>query len=245
MTSYEVTDIRTGCDLMAWRVAYSLVKLRAQLNEAYPNRSKASDGSIGDAAHFAEGSASDHNPWLPGEVVSAIDITHDPANGVDIAKLAQTLIDSRDDRIKYIIRNAQIVIPSSSTGWSWRPYSGVNAHSSHMHISVNTNNYDNDRDWSIGGNMKPTVGGVRYAFLLAFNHEPTQADIDGWTSGANGDLEKLLGTLYGQNEWFRRDAVSYGPVKRALDAANARIAELEAGNSPKYEKVTEVYRKVA
>lgn len=46
---------------MAWRLAGSLVTFRDQLNAAFPNRSKISDGFIGDAAHQAQGSASDHN----------------------------------------------------------------------------------------------------------------------------------------------------------------------------------------
>jgi len=52
-----------GKNLMAkkpWRVAGSLEKLLAQLNEAFPKRSKVSDGSIGDVNHSAR--ASDHNP---------------------------------------------------------------------------------------------------------------------------------------------------------------------------------------
>lgn len=129
----------------AWRVAYSLAKLKDQVNAGYPNRSKGSDGFVGDTAHAA--TVSDHNPNSAG-VVTAFDITHDPANGLDIAVLAQALADSRDVRIKYLIRNSQILIPAN--GWSWTAYSG-DPHTNHLHISVNVNNYDNDQDWSIGG----------------------------------------------------------------------------------------------
>ena len=44
---------------MAWRVARSLDVLLGQLNALAPERSKASDGSIGDAAHASR--SSDHN----------------------------------------------------------------------------------------------------------------------------------------------------------------------------------------
>lgn len=38
---------------MAWRLAKSLVQLREQINALSPNRSKVSDGTIGNAAHSA------------------------------------------------------------------------------------------------------------------------------------------------------------------------------------------------
>jgi len=45
-----------------WRVAESLSALRAQIDVAYPGRSKKSDGTIGDAGH--QGTGSDHNPRI-------------------------------------------------------------------------------------------------------------------------------------------------------------------------------------
>jgi|HigsolmetaAR201D_1030396.scaffolds.fasta_scaffold15936_2 hypothetical protein len=45
---------------MAWRLARSLEQLRRQIDAAYPGRSKASDGTIGDVAHSQRNS--DHNP---------------------------------------------------------------------------------------------------------------------------------------------------------------------------------------
>ena len=72
---------------MSYRIAKSLGLLAATVNAAAPNRSKASDGWIGDASHAAR--KSDHNPnrtpgdGIPDGVVCALDITHDPANGCD------------------------------------------------------------------------------------------------------------------------------------------------------------------
>lgn len=45
---------------MSWRNAKSLVVLRAQINAAFPSRSKASDGTIGDSRHCP--GSSDHCP---------------------------------------------------------------------------------------------------------------------------------------------------------------------------------------
>lgn len=129
---------------MTWRLAGSLVKLRDQINAAYPNRSKMSDGTIGDTAHAA--TVSDHNPNADG-VVTAFDITHDPAHGVDIDKLSDALTASRDPRIKYLIANNQILVPQDF-GWVWQPYVGVDPHTSHLHVSV-YGDYDNQAEWKI------------------------------------------------------------------------------------------------
>jgi len=62
---------------MAWRLARGLEKLRSEVNEAWPKRSKASDGTIGDARHSAQ--KSDHNPDASC-VVRALEITDDPGS---------------------------------------------------------------------------------------------------------------------------------------------------------------------
>ncbi|HCM4295484.1 TPA: hypothetical protein N3J54_001956, partial [Klebsiella quasipneumoniae subsp. quasipneumoniae] len=91
---------------MVWRVAKSLLILRDQINQYAPHRNKASDGTIGDEHHAHTNS--DHNPQvLDGNigVVTAIDITHDPAQGCDAQAIVNALVDSKDKRIKYIIWN--------------------------------------------------------------------------------------------------------------------------------------------
>lgn len=119
---------------MAWRLANSLVQLRKQVNEAYPARSKDSDGSIGDEGHSAR--TSDHNPDDAG-VVRAIDITHDPAHGFDSYKFANLLLGRQDPRIKYIISNRRIGSgPAGPAPGVWRKYTGANPHDHHVHISV-------------------------------------------------------------------------------------------------------------
>lgn len=134
---------------MTWRVAKSLEQLRSQMNALYPKRSKASDGSIGDEHHASR--ASDHNPWVRDRsmgIVTAIDITHDPQGGVDIATLAEQLRTQRDSRIKYVIANGHI-FSSHKLAWQWRPYTGTNPHRAHLHISVHSSkaHYDDAREW--------------------------------------------------------------------------------------------------
>lgn len=129
---------------MSYRIAKSLDKLRSQVNELAPNRSKVSDGWIGDQAHAT--TASDHNPNASG-VVTALDITHDSQGGVDCNTLAESLVKSRDSRIKYIIWNRRILSRTVSP-WQWRNYTGKNGHTHHLHISVE-GNYDDTREWNI------------------------------------------------------------------------------------------------
>jgi hypothetical protein len=143
-----------------WRVAKSLLQLRDQINALAPARSKASDGTIGDARHAA--SKSEHNPDAHG-VVRAMDITNDPAHGVIARKLGEALIASRDPRILYVISNRQIN-SSVTAPWTWRPYHGVNAHEHHVHLSVvaDPKLYDDVQPWAItaaqlAGEVTPTA----------------------------------------------------------------------------------------
>lgn len=138
-----------------WRVANSLKVLLRQVDHAFPNRSRKSDGTIGDAAHASRNS--DHNPHIvDGEfgVVTAVDITHDPASGCHAGHIADTLHGSRDPRIKYIIWKRRIANASGIGGaapWAWRAYTGSNPHDKHCHISVQKSKefYDNERLWSL------------------------------------------------------------------------------------------------
>ncbi len=128
---------------MTWRVAKSLIKLREQFDALAPHRDTDNDGTIGDTRHQA--SVSDHNPDDRG-VVHAMDISHDPAHGVDTWQIADQLRLSHDKRIKYIISNSRIA-SATVAAWSWRRYSGANDHAHHMHISVTRDGEDDTTPW--------------------------------------------------------------------------------------------------
>lgn len=135
---------------MSWRLANSLVTLRDQVNTSYPNRSKASDGTIGDAAHAS--GLSDHNPNRNG-VVCALDLTDDPANGFNAHALAEHLRKNRHPNLRYVISNNRIA--GWWSNWEWQPSSG---HTKHIHVSVGTldvwdgqtyDRYDDTTKWDI------------------------------------------------------------------------------------------------
>jgi len=111
-------------------------QLREQLDDAFPDRDRSSDGWIADARHRASGT-SDHIPDTSNGYVRALDLDRDVSGKAkpdlmpDIAdqlRLAKT-----DKRIKYIIFESKIC--SAKSAWRWRTYTGINKHRHHMHIS--------------------------------------------------------------------------------------------------------------
>lgn len=121
-------------------LAPALVALFKEADRLWPNRSRISDGTLGDTAHASR--TSDHNPKAPNPPgwVDAADLTDDKANGCDADLLARHLVASRDPRVKYVIWNGTIVKSyTDSNGvaaWTPQPYTGPNAHEKHTHISV-------------------------------------------------------------------------------------------------------------
>jgi len=131
--------------MASWRLAEGLKKLRIQINERYPLRSKVSDGSVGDLQHQQR--ASDHNPNAAG-VVTAIDITKDDEHGPNLSLLAHAL--TTDPRTKYVIYEARIW--KARTG-EWSAYTGINAHRHHLHVSIKTDLADDIHTWVLDVNV--------------------------------------------------------------------------------------------
>lgn len=127
------------------RTAPALLALFDEVNERYPDRTRGNgDGTIGDASHLLQGSASDHNPQLLDDgrwYVMALDVQH--STGFDSWAFADFLADRMakglEHRIQYIVSNRRItnydVIGGAPRG-TWRPYKGSDPHSGHIHISL-------------------------------------------------------------------------------------------------------------
>ncbi|WP_408895953.1 hypothetical protein ACJ5H2_13635 [Nocardioides sp. R1-1] len=140
---------------MSYREARSLQILLVTVNQHAPNRSRVSDGWIGDAAHASRNS--DHNPWVKDVrgvgVVRARDFTHDPAGGLDCHDLARRLAALLHKHPAlgsdaYVIWNRRI-ISANRLREGWRPYSGANPHTKHLHVSVGTSGYDSTKPWPL------------------------------------------------------------------------------------------------
>lgn len=148
---------------MTWRLARSIVVLRNEINLVWPNRDKASDGTIGDLRHQLE-STSDHNPFVIDNgvgVVRAIDIDSGPGLNPDDAH--DTVGDMVAEAVRldglhghpalkdggYVISERRIA--SAKSGWLWRAYTGSDPHESHVHISVGLSKqaYDSTVSWHV------------------------------------------------------------------------------------------------
>ena len=138
-----------------------------QATRLWPNRSRLSDGTVGDPAHAAR--VSDHNPDSRG-IVHAADLTHDPAHGVDTYRLAdQVRLNAKaghEPRLKYVISNRRIASPTAN--WVWRYYDGDNPHTQHMHVSVNSGSVENDTTpWFVEPEPPPLTDQQKRAVLAA------------------------------------------------------------------------------
>ena len=141
----------------SWHLAPSLAQLRREINTRWPSRDKTSDGTIGDAAHSAR--ASDHNPNSRGSV-NAIDIDED---GIDAWGLVALLI--ADPRVYYVIYEGRIW--QRKHGFVPRPYTGINAHRKHVHVSIiqSVAAEQNTTPWGVAkigasSSVKPSTGGI-------------------------------------------------------------------------------------
>lgn len=144
--------------MSTWRMAKSLgatgkLGLLGEINARAPQRAKRSDGGVGDLAHA--GRSSDHNPCRCHGVVCARDFTHDPAGGFDAHAFAEWLArrvrEGREPRVKYIISRQRIASGQGQThpAGVWRPYTGLNPHTKHCHVSVRHGavRFDETRPW--------------------------------------------------------------------------------------------------
>jgi hypothetical protein len=119
------------------------VALLRQANALAPKRNKASDGLLPSAAHVHQNPNSDHNSGF------AVDLTHDPKNGMDCRVIYSEL--QKDSRVKYLIFNAKIW--SRSRGEN--TYTGPNRHDKHLHVSIKEDCGEDTKDWF------PWVGGPK------------------------------------------------------------------------------------
>ncbi len=119
------------------RLSKAAVQLREQIDDAFPDRDRTSDGWIGDTRHAAR--KSDHNPDEQGWV-RAIDVDKDlhrwgkPDIMPDLVdQLRQACKAGRESRISYIIFDGFIY--SSKFRFIKRAYKGANKHTKHAHVS--------------------------------------------------------------------------------------------------------------
>ena len=119
------------------------VQLREQIDDHFPDRDRRSDGWIGDLRHQSQ-TTSNHNPLPPTMVVRALDVDSDLGGARNNSSYLADQIRiaaKTDKRIAYVIHNNKIASPILF--WKWRKYTGIDPHTSHIHISFSAKG-DND-----------------------------------------------------------------------------------------------------
>lgn len=210
-----------------WRVAGSLVTLLAEVNHRWPNRDKASDGTIGDVRHQHE-TTSDHNPWIHDShgvgVVRALDVDSGPGLNPDEAH--DTIGDTVTKAViaaakaghpamgtgSYVIHERKIASAKSDPPWSWRPYTGSDPHTSHPHISValHQGGYDSTKPWGIWPvkkqvqPLRPVKNERPPTLFLHMKHGPVHTR---WTKIAQAKLGVKVDGVFGPST--RRHVIAY------------------------------------
>ena len=129
---------------MGWVLTKGLQHLRDQVNAAFPDRDKASDGTVGDLAHQV--GTSGHNPDLTGRAEYKDGDSLDEVRAWDMDSdlrmpgvTAQQLVDriralpGVSTVLRYMIYNHKIY--RSSNGWAAEDYDGPSPHTEHIHFS--------------------------------------------------------------------------------------------------------------
>ena len=121
--------------MIARTAAPSAKAVLRQATALRPKRKKASDGLLPSTAHQKQSPASDHNTGY------AVDLTHDPVNGIDCQDIYEKL--QQDKRVKYLIFKGKIW--SAQNGES--VYKGINQHNKHLHISIKVTAGEDTSPW--------------------------------------------------------------------------------------------------
>lgn len=120
---------------LAKKATPAAIAVLRQATARFPKRKKASDGLLPSKAHVHQNPNSDHNSGF------AVDITHDPKNGINCVELFIQL--QEDDRVKYLIFQGRIWSEKNGV----KEYTGSNPHNKHLHISIKDGSGNDTSEW--------------------------------------------------------------------------------------------------
>jgi hypothetical protein len=149
---------------LAKKATPAAIAVLRQATAIKPLRKKVSDGLLPSAAHQVQNPNSDHNTGY------AVDLTHDPKNGIDCVDIFEKL--KEDKRVKYLIFQGKIWSREKAKQGN-RIYTGSNQHTKHLHISINDGMGNDTSPWfwwmnqpkvvnQIIANMKPVPAKKAY-----------------------------------------------------------------------------------
>jgi len=134
------------------RATPAAIAVLQQATALWPKRKRLSDGLLPSSAHLRQNPNSDHNTGL------AVDLTHDPKNGVDCKDIFKRLQD--DPRVSYLIFDGKIW----SRTFGVRPYSGANKHEKHLHISIKPKSSKDTKPWFPWMGKPKTINKIKAKF---------------------------------------------------------------------------------
>lgn len=137
---------------LAKKPSAAAVAVLRQASAIAPKRKKASDGLLPSAAHVKANPNSDHNTGL------AVDLTHDPKNGIDCKVIFEKL--KEDERVEYLIFDKKIWSKAKAKQGN-RPYSGSNPHTKHLHINIYADKAKDESPWFWWMNTPKIVNQVK------------------------------------------------------------------------------------
>jgi hypothetical protein len=124
--------------LLVKKATPAAIAVLRQATAISPKRKKLSDGLLPSSAHIKQSPNSDHNTGL------AVDLTHDPKNGIDCVEIFEKL--KEDPRVKYLIFQGKIWSKEKAKEGN-RKYTGSNPHNKHLHISINDGSANDTSPW--------------------------------------------------------------------------------------------------
>jgi len=119
---------------LAKKATPAAIAVLKQASAFWPKRNKTADGLLPSAAHQKQNPNSDHNSGF------AVDLTTDPANGVDCKDIYKRL--QADPRVKYLIHAGRIWQDGHE-----HDYTGPNKHHHHLHISIKPGCGEDTSNW--------------------------------------------------------------------------------------------------
>lgn len=139
-----------GGRTVTWRNCRASATLHAAVNQRWPMRDTARDGTVGDVTYPTR--RSDHHPWMVIDTVRVVRARDFDVNGINAAWLAEQLRrlgaagDPRLVHGGYVILNERI----TSADWrTWRRYTGADPHTERLHVSFSLSlaGFDSPAPW--------------------------------------------------------------------------------------------------
>lgn len=150
---------------IAKKAAPAAIAVLRQATALWPKRKRLSDGLLPSIAHQKQNPSSDHNTGL------AVDLTHDPKNGVDCAIIFEKL--KEDERVSYLIFQGKIWSREKAKQGN-RKYVGSNRHDKHLHISILDNSGNDTSPWFWWVNQPKVLNQV----LASLQPQPTKKVVE-------------------------------------------------------------------